>query len=207
MITINPAETDRKQVYKLMTGSIVPRAIAWVSSISPEGIPNLAPFSFFTAVSSEPPTILFCPSLRSSDKSEKDTYHNVVSTGEFVVNFVNESTAEAMNITATEFPADVDEFAQAGLTAIPSVLVKAPRILESPIHFECKLLQTVDVGDGHIVIGEIIYMHFSETVFREGNYIDTLALQPIGRLAGNSYSRVNDLFQLVRPASQLKPKA
>jgi flavin reductase (DIM6/NTAB) family NADH-FMN oxidoreductase RutF len=206
MITINPAEIEAKQIYKLMTGSIVPRAIAWVSSIDREGRPNLAPFSFFTAISSEPPTLLFCPGIRSSDNNEKDTYHNVCATGEFVVNFVSESNAEAMNITATEFPAEVNEFERAGLTPIPGVKVKVPRVLESPIHFECKLLQTLDVGDGHIVIGEVIYMHFSEAVYKEGNYIDTLALQPIGRLAGNSYSRINDLFQLVRPASQVKPK-
>jgi flavin reductase (DIM6/NTAB) family NADH-FMN oxidoreductase RutF len=206
MISINPAETERKQVYKLMTGSIVPRAIAWVSSLNADGQPNLAPFSFFTAVSSEPPVILFCPSQRSSDNGEKDTYHNVRASREFVVNFVTESTAEAMNITATEFPSAVNEFERAGLTPVPSVMVKAPRVLESPIHFECKLLQTLDIGDGHIVIGEIVYMHFSEEVYRTGNYIDTLALQPIGRLAGNSYSRINDLFQLVRPPSELKPK-
>jgi flavin reductase (DIM6/NTAB) family NADH-FMN oxidoreductase RutF len=206
MITIDPNNTDRKQVYKLMTGSIVPRAIAWVSSLNPDGQANLAPFSFFTAVSSEPPTILFCPSRRSTDEGEKDTYHNVLASGEFVVNFVTESTAEAMNITATEFPAEVNEFERAGLTPIPSVKVKAPRVLESPIHFECKLVQTLDIGDGHIVIGEVVYMHFSEMVYRTGHYIDTLALQPIGRLAGNNYSRINDLFQIVRPPSEIKAK-
>jgi flavin reductase (DIM6/NTAB) family NADH-FMN oxidoreductase RutF len=204
MITINPAETERKQVYKLMTGSIVPRAIAWVSSLSADGQPNLAPFSFFTAVSSEPPTILFCPSRRSTDNGEKDTYHNILASREFVVNFVTERNAEAMNLTATEFPTEVNEFERAGLTPIPSVMVKAPRVLESPIHFECKLVQTLDIGDGHIVIGEIVYMHFSEELYRTGNYIDTLAFQPIGRLAGNNYSRVNELFQLLRPPSELK---
>ena len=116
------------------------------------------------------------------------------------------SALAAMNITATEFPAEVNEFERAGLTPIPSVMVKAPRVLESPIHFECKLVQTLDIGDGHIVIGEIVYMHFSEEVYKTGNYIDTLAYQPIGRLAGNSYSRVNDLFQILRPPSEIKAK-
>lgn len=205
MKAINPAELEHKQVYKLMTGSIVPRAIAWVSTVDTQGQPNLAPFSFFTAITSQPPTILFCPATRGSDGAQKDTYHNVVATEEFVVNFVTEATAEAMNLTAVEVPADVNEFERAGLTAIPSTIVRAPRVQESPIHFECKLHQIVDVGDAHIVIGQIVYMHFDETVYREGNYIDTQAFQPIGRLAGNGYSYVRDLFELKRPPSEIKP--
>lgn len=205
MKEINPAELDHKQVYKLMTGSIVPRAIAWVSTVDQEGVPNLAPFSFFTAITSRPPTILFCPATRASDGGQKDTFNNVIATGEFVVNFVTEATADAMNITSVEVPAHVNEFERAGLTAVPSVMVRAPRVLESPIHFECRLHQVVDVGDAHIVIGQIVYMHFDESVYRDGNYIDTLAYQPIGRLAGNGYSYVRELFDLKRPPSEIKP--
>jgi flavin reductase (DIM6/NTAB) family NADH-FMN oxidoreductase RutF len=201
---INPAAMERGQVYKLLTGSIVPRAIAWVSSVSEDGTYNLAPFSFFTAASANPPLVLFCPGIRETDSGRKDTYHNVRTTGEFVVNFVNAANAEAMNITATELPSDVSEFERAGLTAIPSKMVNVPRVKESPIHFECKLHQIVDAGDGHIVIGEVVYMHFDEKVFQEGNYIDVEAMQPVARLAGPNYALLHNFFAMKRPPSEIK---
>lgn len=206
MKTINPAELDSKQVYKLLTGSIVPRPIAWVSSTDANGAHNLAPFSYFTAVTDTPPTILFCVGRRSTDGQRKDTYHNVQATGEFVVNFVSEAVAEAMVRTSVEAPADVDEFVRAGLTPIPSDVVAVPRVKESPIHFECKLTQLVAVGEGHIVIGEVVRMHFDEGIFRDGNYIDAEALRPVGRLAGSQYAHVRDFFDMVRPPTEVAPK-
>jgi len=203
---INPAEFELSQIYKLMTGSIVPRAIAWVSSISSDGTRNLAPFSYFTAVSASPPLVLFCPGARGTDDGQKDTYHNVKATGEFVINFVNAANAEAMNITAVEAPPEVDEFQRAGLTPIASKCVSVPRVKESPIHFECKLHQIVDAGEGHIVIGEVVYMHFDEAIFKEGNYIDVPALNPVARLAGPNYAYLGEYFQLQRPPSEVKDK-
>jgi flavin reductase (DIM6/NTAB) family NADH-FMN oxidoreductase RutF len=202
MIEINPNEIEHNQVYKLLTGSLVPRPIAWVSTVNSYGQPNLAPFSFFTAVGSSPPMVLFCPGTRAG--GEKDTYYNVKATGEFVVNFVNEATAEAMNITATEVSADVNEFERAGLRAIASKIVNVPRVKESPIQFECKLHEMVHLPGAHIVIGEIVYMHFDEAVYKEGNYIDIAAYQPIGRLAGNMYAHIEDLFKLIRPPSEIE---
>jgi flavin reductase (DIM6/NTAB) family NADH-FMN oxidoreductase RutF len=207
MKEIIPAELPRSQVYKLLTGSIVPRAIAWVSSVSNDGLYNLAPFSYFTAVSANPPLILFCPGTRGTDGGKKDTYHNVKATGEFVVNFVNAENAEAMNITAAEVPPDVDEFERAKLTPIPSRIVNVPRVQESPIHFECKLHQIVDAGDGHVVIGEVVYMHFDERVFKEDNYIDTEALRPLARLAGPNYAYLGELFEMQRPPSEVTVKS
>lgn len=206
MVEINPSELEHRQVYKLLTGSIVPRAIAWVSTISSDGVPNLAPYSFFTAVGSRPPMVLFCPGTRGTDGKDKDSYINAKTTGEFVVNFVNESTADAMNLTATELPAHVDEFKRAGLTAIDSKMVNVPRVKESPIQFECKVYEFVHLPGAHIVIGEIVYMHFDDAVYKEGNYIDTQAYQPVGRLAGNMYAHINDLFELVRPPSEIAKK-
>lgn len=203
MIEINPSEIEGKQAYKLLIGSLIPRPIAWVSTVNNYGQPNLAPFSFFTAVGSTPPMVLFCPGTRNDD-SEKDTYNNVKASGEFVVNFVNEATAEAMNITATEVPANVNEFERAGLTAIKSKVVNVPRVKESPIQFECKVHEMVHLPGAHIVIGEIVYMHFDEAVYKEGNYIDIAAYQPIGRLAGNQYAHIKDLFELIRPPSELE---
>ena len=204
MKEINPTELPLKERYKLMTGSIVPRAIAWVSSVDVEGRHNLAPFSYFTAVSANPPLVIFCPGARGTDDGEKDTYHNVKATGEFVVNFVNGANAEAMNITAVEAPPEVDEFERAGLTPIASKCVSVPRVQESPIHFECKLHQIVDAGEGHIVIGEVVYMHFNEAVLQEGNYIDIAAYNPVARLSGPNYAYLGEYFQLQRPPSEVK---
>ena len=204
MKEINPAELETRQVYKLMTGSVVPRPIAWVSTISADGTHNVAPFSYFTAVSAEPPLVLFCSGSRGGAYPEKDTYDNVKTTGEFVVNFVNVANAEAMNITATEVPPDVDEFERAGLTAIASTMINVPRVKESPIHFECKLHQIVDAGKGHIVIGEVVYMHFDEAIFKEGNYIDVAAYDPLARLSGAQYAGLSEIFALQRPPSEIK---
>lgn len=208
MSEVNPKDLENRQVYKLLTGSIVPRAIAWVSTKSTDGILNLAPYSFFTAVTSNPPTVLFCPSATRSDGSDKDTLTNARETGEFVINFVNEALGEAMSQTAVEAPATLDEFERAGLTPQPSTLVDVPRVKESPIAFECKLNQIVDIGTGHIVIGEVVYMHFAEGIHdASSNYIDMKAYQPIGRLTGNLYAHVNELFELIRPPSELSPKS
>lgn len=204
---VHTADLPHREIYKLLTGCVVPRPIAWVSTLDSDGQPNLAPFSFFNAVCSNPPTLMFVCSVRGTDGGEKDTFHNVQATGEFVVNFVTESLAEQMNLTSTEFPADVNEFEVAGLTPAPSVMVKPPRVAESPIHFECKLNQIVtigtDIGGGHIVIGTILHIHCDESVYRSNNYIDIEAYQPVGRLAGGGYSRTRDLFQIRRPESQL----
>jgi flavin reductase (DIM6/NTAB) family NADH-FMN oxidoreductase RutF len=190
-------------MYKLLVGSVVPRPIGWISTISIEGVHNLAPFSFFNVASANPPHVLFCPTIRGTDGGRKDTLHNVRDTGEFVVNIVTQTLAEAMNLTSTELPADVDEFAIAGLTIAPSQTVKAPRVAESPIHFECQVAHIIDLGGGHVVIGRVLHVHVDERVLIGEDKIDIHALQPIGKLAGNAYTRVTDLFDLARPASQL----
>lgn len=207
---INPAEYPSREVYKLLTAAVVPRPIAWVSTMSAEGQPNLAPFSFFNVVCEKPPTVLFCPGIRKADSEPKDTYHNVLATGEFVVNFVTEALAEVMNMTAAEVPPDVNEFERAGLTPVPSLLVKPPRVAESPIHFECKLHEIVTIssepGGGYIVIGTVVHMHFDDSIYRDGNYLDFDAYLPIGRLTGSGYTRTRDRFDLVRPPSEITPR-
>lgn len=205
---INPSDLPHNEVNKLMIGAIVPRPIAWVSTINETGQPNLAPFSFFTAVCAKPPTVVFCPGVRGSDGEQKDTLHNIRATGEYVINFVTEPLAEKMNITATELPAAVNEFERAGLTPAPSAVVRPPRVAESPIHFECKLREIIVISDqpggGNLVIGTVLHMHYDESVYREGNYVDIAAYRPIGRLAGASYCRVNDLFDLQRLPSEIR---
>jgi flavin reductase (DIM6/NTAB) family NADH-FMN oxidoreductase RutF len=192
-----------QSIYKLMTGAIVPRPIGWISTVDADGIPNLAPYSFFNAVCSNPPTLLFCPAIRAKDHQRKDTLKNVIATGEFVVNIVTEALAEAMNLTSGEYAADVNEFEVAGLTAAPSAAVKPPRVAESPIHFECKLDQIVTIGEtpggASIVIGRIVHIHVADEVLIPPDKIDVRKLQAVGRLAGTTYSRTNDFFDLRRP--------
>jgi len=202
MIDIDPNELTNPERYKLLIGSVVPRPIAFVSTISPEGIANLAPFSFFTGVCSNPITLAFCPGIRSSDGKRKDTLNNIEATGECVVHIVTEAIAEQMNMTAAEFPPNISEFEKSGLTPIPSIKVKPPRVKESPIQIECKLHQIVTlgetVGSGSLVIVQAVYLHFSPEVYEDGKILLN-ALHPIARLAGNSYAKVTETFDLERP--------
>ncbi|MCO6450105.1 MAG: flavin reductase family protein [Caldilineales bacterium] len=197
-----PAQTlAPKSIHKLLLGSIVPRPIGWISTVDERGVPNLAPYSYFNAVSADPPCLMFSAQLRRG--SPKDTLANVQATGEFVVNIVTEKLAEAMNATSAEFPADVDEFQAAGLTAAASVAVRPPRVAESPIHFECRVYQIVPLTDGelggHLVIGRIVHIHIHDDVLIGDDKIDLAALRPIGRLSGPSYVRINDIFDMTRP--------
>ncbi|PKB70576.1 MAG: hypothetical protein BZY87_10005 [SAR202 cluster bacterium Io17-Chloro-G6] len=184
---------------RVLTGVIVPRPIAFVSTISTDGVVNLAPYSFFNAVSYD--TVVFSSSRNVGDKS-KDTLRNIEETREFVVNIVVDPIAGAMNSTAAEYPEDVDEFAIAGLTHAPSEIVKAPRVAESPVNIECKLDQVVTIGSGEhehgLVIGTILLMHVRDDII-DGHRIDQSKLMATGRMAGNMYCHTGDRFELVRP--------
>ena len=186
---------------RVLTGVVVPRPIAFVSTVSTDGVVNLAPYSFFNAVSYDPPTIVFSSS-RSTGYKSKDTLRNIEETGEFVVNIVVDPIAEAMNKTAAEFPEDVDEFEIAGLTQAPSEMIKPPGVAESPVNMECKLQQVVPIGSGDhahgLVIGTILLMHVRDDVI-EGHRINQEKLMVTGRLAGNMYCHTGDSFELVRP--------
>ena len=200
-MVIEPGAHSPQNVYKLMIGAIVPRPIAFVSSLSPEGVRNLAPFSFFTAISANPPVICFSPMIRGADGARKDTRLNVEATREFVVNIVSEDFVEKMNIAATDYPADVDEFDESGLTPVESDLVKPPRVGESRISMECRLLQIVDVSakplGGSLVIGEVIRFHVKDEVFEDFR-IDPDRLRAVGRMGGPTYARTTDRFDLAR---------
>jgi flavin reductase (DIM6/NTAB) family NADH-FMN oxidoreductase RutF len=208
---INPTILPHQSIYKILTGSILPRPIGWISSIDIDGRPNLAPFSFFNVVCSNPPTVLFCPLVRGTDGKPKDTLNNVRATNEFVVNIVTEELINAMNATSIEGPPDLNEFEFAGLTLTPSVTVKPPRVKESPIHFECKVKQIIDINDapggGSIVIGTIIHIHVEERVMFGTDKINLMALRPIGRLMASGYCRVTDIIELERPKNMLGEKS
>jgi len=183
----------------VLTGVIVPRPIAFVSTMSPDGEVNLAPYSFFNAVSYN--HVVFSSSRHVSNKS-KDTLRNIEETGQFVVNIVVDPIADAMNATAAEYPEGVDEFEIAGLTHAPSQIVKPPRVAESPVNIECELDQVVQIGSGPhehgLVIGKILLMHVSDDVI-DGHRIDQAKLMATGRMGGNMYCRTNDRFEMVRP--------
>jgi flavin reductase (DIM6/NTAB) family NADH-FMN oxidoreductase RutF len=205
-----PEALSRQSIYKILIGSVVPRPIGWISTVNEDGQPNLAPFSFFTVVCPKPPTVLFCPMIRGTDGNTKDTLNNVKATGEFVVNIVTEELASAMIASSVEIASHVNEFELTGLETAPSVVVRPPRVAKSPIHFECKLTQIVEIGNnpggGSVVIGEIIHLHVDERVLLGEDKIDLAALKPIGRLAGSAYARVTDLFEIERPKSQIPRK-
>jgi flavin reductase (DIM6/NTAB) family NADH-FMN oxidoreductase RutF len=207
MLSFNPAECQQRQIYKLMTGIIVPRPVALVSTVSRDGMANLAPYSFFCGVGSAPPTVLFCPALRPADTPEagqrKDTLRNVEETGEFVINVVSEEIAVAANASAAEVPFDVDEFALSGLTPIASEAVRPPRVAQSPAQMECKLLQVIYTGhapaSGVIVLGEVVRFHLREDLFEDFR-VDPAALDAVGRMAGNTWVRTRDRIELLRPS-------
>jgi flavin reductase (DIM6/NTAB) family NADH-FMN oxidoreductase RutF len=199
---VDPSGNNPLDIYKLMTGAIVPRPIAFVSTVSADGVFNLAPFSFFTGISANPPVICFCPMIRS-DGTRKDTLRNIEAAGEFVVNIVSEEIAERMNLCAPEYPPEVDEFQVSGLTPVPSDLVRAPRVAESRVNMECRLLQIVDVSakplGGSLVLGEILRFHVDDALF-DNFKIDPDKLRPIGRMGGQAYTRTTDRFDMIRPS-------
>jgi len=196
---IDPADVPYAVSYKLLIGSVVPRPIGFISTISPEGGYNLAPFSFFNAICGEPPVVCFACGNRTPPK---DTLANARASGEFVVNIVSEEIAEQMNATSGDYPASVDEFAISGLTPVPSDLIKAPRVLESHVNMECKVMQIIEVSakprGGSLVIGEVIRFHIDDKIV-DNFRVDPEKLRAVGRMGGDGYARTRDRFEMPRP--------
>lgn len=192
-LELDPEDWPAREVYYLMTGLVIPRPIAWVSTVDAEGNRNVAPHSYFNVVAHDPPHVVF------SSSGEKDTLRNVRATGEFVVNLATMDVVEAMNFTATDFPAEEDEFTWAGLAADPSSRVTPPRVAQAAAHLECELREIVRAGNGNLVIGEVVHVHVAERVWRNGR-VDPELLDPVCRLAGTRYARLGPIFQLPRPS-------
>jgi flavin reductase (DIM6/NTAB) family NADH-FMN oxidoreductase RutF len=199
---LDPAALAPRDMYRVMIGLITPRPIAWVSTISPGGVTNLAPFSFFNGVAASPPTIVFSP-VNRRDGSKKDTVLNIEANGEFVVNIVSHATRELMNATSEELPYEVSEFERCGITAISSERIRPPRVAESPVQLECVLHQIVRVGEGplaaNLIIGRIVLVHLRDGLIDDKGRIDPRALDTIGRMGGSGYARTTELFSLPRP--------
>jgi flavin reductase (DIM6/NTAB) family NADH-FMN oxidoreductase RutF len=210
MLSFYPADCKIHEIYKLLTGIVVPRPVALVSTMDRDGVANLAPFSAFCQAGANPPAVLFCPALRVPAEAEgdrrrdlrKDTLRNIEETGEFVVNTVSEAIAAAANAASAEVPPGVDEFQLAGLTPLASEAVRPARVAESPAQMECKLLQVVYIsrspGAGVIVVGEVVRFHVREDLVEDFR-IDPAGLDAVGRMAGNTWVRTRDRIELIRP--------
>jgi flavin reductase (DIM6/NTAB) family NADH-FMN oxidoreductase RutF len=202
-LIVDPSSTDHASVYKLLIGAVVPRPIAFVSTLNTEGAFNVAPCSFFTVASSNPPVLVFTIARRTNPNPAKDTLRNIRTAREFVVNIVSEEIGQKMNLCAGEYPPDVDEFEVSGLTPIPSDVVKPPRVAESHINMECRLLYVIEmsglVSGGNLVLGEVVRFHVDDAYVNNFR-IDQDKLHAIGRMAGNSYTRTQDRFDMIRPA-------
>jgi flavin reductase (DIM6/NTAB) family NADH-FMN oxidoreductase RutF len=197
----NPAEMDQAAIYKLLSGAVIPRPIGWISSISADGLVNLAPFSFFNAIGDDPPHVMFS-TVRTNDRN-KDTLNNVLETKQFVVNMVTEEVVAQMNETANVVPHHINEFELAGLTEVPSTIVKPPRVKESPVQFECELvhhyaLENAKFGGAVLMVGRIVMFHFDESVLLDNYKINMETYRPIARLAGANYAKLGEVFSIKR---------
>ena len=205
MYSVEPKDLDLRRRHGLLLGGIAPRPIAFVSTISKDGVNNLAPFSFFNAFGANPPTIVFSPARRGRDNTTKDTYHNLLDNGECVVHAVTFDILEQVNLASSEFSADIDEFVKAGFTPLDSHLVKPKRVKESPFQMECKLIDMIHAGDGagsgNLALCEVIKYHISEDIMTDGN-IDPYKIDLVARNGGDFYTRANGdaLFELAKPA-------
>jgi flavin reductase (DIM6/NTAB) family NADH-FMN oxidoreductase RutF len=191
--------------YSVYNALVVPRPIGWISSMSPEGVVNLAPYSFFNALSGDPPCVMYCPNgWKAGTKEAKDSLTNVEATGEFVFNMCPYELRYQMNETSAHVPASVDEMAQAGLEAAPCKLVKPPRVKASPIALECHYLQTIhlpaarDGRPNNVVIGQVVGIHIADEVITDG-IIDVHKVNPLARLGYMDYAKLGEVFTMHRP--------
>jgi flavin reductase (DIM6/NTAB) family NADH-FMN oxidoreductase RutF len=197
----DPKELDSTALYKLLTGTIIPRPIGWISTVSEDHINNLAPFSYFNMVGDDPPHVMF--STRRDNHKNKDTLNNVLANKQFVVNMVTEDLAAQMNATSEAVAATVDEFELAGLTPLDSVLIKPKRVKESKITFECEMVhhyffENHKQGGSCVVIGRIVMMHYDESVLLDNHKINLENFKPIARLAGSNYAKLGEMFTIKR---------
>ncbi|WP_327639820.1 flavin reductase family protein [Kribbella sp. NBC_00482] len=190
-VDVNPEAAGRREFYAMLNSVVVPRPIAWVSSLSADGVLNLAPHSFFTVSSVQPPMVQF------TSVGRKDSLNNVEATGEFVVNFAAEQLYEQVNASGTNFPADVSEFEAIGVTTEPSRTVAVPRVAESPVAIECTLHTTLELGDCTLVIGQVRHLAIDAAVL-DGDHPDIGRLRPLARLGKDEWSTIGEVRSITR---------
>lgn len=195
---IDPATATVLDVYQALIGVVTPRPIAWVTTVSPSGVVNLAPFSFFNVFGVNPPIIVFSPGLRP-DGSKKDTLKNVEAIGEFVVNAAVAELAAQVNLSSKELPPDESEVTLTGLHTTPSRMVRPPRITESPVHLECTVRQILPIGAANLVIGEVVLIHIRDEMLDDKGSVDPRKLRTVARMGGEFWCHTSDLFTQQRP--------
>jgi flavin reductase (DIM6/NTAB) family NADH-FMN oxidoreductase RutF len=206
---VDPKKHSVGQVHSYLLGAVVPRPIAFASTIDKDGNVNLSPFSFFNCFGANPPILIFSPARRGRDNTVKHTYENVLEVPEVVINMVNYDIVQQMSLASTEYPKGVNEFIKSGLTPVASTLVKPPRVGESYASFECKVLQVIPTGlegaAGNLVICEVILMHIKDEVLDETGKIDPAKMDAVARLGGDWYCRLSSeiLFKVPKPLDKL----
>ena len=208
MISVLPEAVSTAQLHGYLLGAVGPRPIAFASTVDEKGHPNLSPFSFFNVFSANPPVLIFSPARRVRDNTTKHTLQNVLLTMEVVVNIVNYDMVQQMSLSSTEYGKDVNEFEKAGLTMVPSDVVKPYRVAESPVQFECKVTKVEALGReggaGNLIFAEVVKVHIDPDVLDENGAIDQRKIDQVARMGGNWYSRANlGLFEVPKPLSTL----
>lgn len=196
MISIDPLHNAERDNYKLLVGSIIPRPIAFVTTLSEEGVLNGAPFSYFSIVSSNPPMISI--SVQHAAGQSKDTARNIKQTKEFVVHIVDQQNVGQVNITAAPLPPDQSEISLAGLTPVDSLIVAVPGVKEAKVRMECTLEHCLELPNNDLIIGKVVQFHIDEEIYEQGR-IDPLQLGAVSRLAGNNYAGIGEIFTIERP--------
>ncbi|MFG0585248.1 flavin reductase family protein [Pseudomonas sp. zjy_9] len=188
--------------YRWLASSVTPRPIAWVSSRSPEGVANLAPFSFFQVISDNPPTLLVNVNTRD-DGSLKDTLRNAQASGELAIQLVSFAQAEAMNASAAVLPHEVSEFEHCAIASVPCERIDVPRVVGAPVTFECRVAQIqpypAQQPNSHLIFAEVLLAHIDDALLTEQGRLDPLQLDLVGRLGGSAYCRTSDVFNMQRP--------
>lgn len=209
MQIIDPQSVPTSELHQYMLGAVAPRPIAFVSTLSPDGIANLAPYSFFNAYSSKPPIMVFSSNRRVRDNTTKDTLFNIEQTGECVINIVNYDMVYQMALASVEYAADIDEFAKSGLTPLPAQKVKPFRVAESPVQIECKVNQIIPLGDkggaGNLILCEIVLIHIKEQVLDAKGRIDPYKMEQMARMGGSYYCRVipDAIMEINQPVEKM----
>ncbi|WP_062056814.1 flavin reductase family protein [Aquimarina longa] len=208
MMTIDPSQVAIGKLHGLMLGAIGPRPIAFASTIDSNGVPNLSPFSFFNVFSANPPILIFSPARRVRNNTIKHTLENAKATKEVVINIVNYDIVQQMSLSSTEYAEGVNEFVKSGLTMVPSEKVKAYRVGESPVQFECRVNEVIPMGNeggaGNLIICEVLLMHVNENVLDKDGKIDQHKIDQVARMGGNWYSRANmGMFEVPKPLSTI----
>jgi flavin reductase (DIM6/NTAB) family NADH-FMN oxidoreductase RutF len=205
LTSFDPELLDTRTVHKLLSASIAPRPIAFASTVDAKGNVNLSPFSFFNVFSSNPPILIFSPARRVRDNTTKHTLQNAAETKEVVINIVNHSIVEQMSASSKDYAKGVNEFIESGLTEVPSLKVKPPRVLESPVSFECVVDNIISLGEhggaGQLVIAKVVHIHIKSEILNANNEIDSEQLDLVARLGGDWYTRVTkeSMFKLEKP--------